>query len=225
LTPPLSRVTRQLRRETLALYAKACHFAIPLEKQSSDATASTSPVDIWLDALTDVNIAKLQSLQLSMHWNITSPTRWQTHVGFYLRLERIATGAELPLGDTGWKCDVGTYPIANDHRGFRVESIRSLRGHVQGYLQHMCKERQSDLLGNRETASGSLSLARNDMDFLMNAIRTVARNPISTHNLDQDEHGQQSRRFAFLKMESELNDLAGARGVPPRQDESFYTPY
>lgn len=102
LTPPICRVNRILREEALSLYAKTGHFIIHADDNSHNPNKR---VQLWLQALGDEAIGQVQNLQLSKHWKGGLPTRWQGHHGFYARIRLL--GRE-------WRCDAGTYPIAND---------------------------------------------------------------------------------------------------------------
>jgi len=225
LTPALSRSNCLLRRETLPLYAQAAHFAIPLQEKPAQPQSHRNPVNIWLDALGEVGVAKLQSLLLSQHWKITQPTRWQTHVGFYLRLEHSTPGSNDASECTGWKCSIGTYPIAKDIRGMRLESVELLQRHVMACLSWAYKERQSSDAETARKSNTALSLLREDLDFIMEAMRIIARHPISTYDLNQDQQGRQSRRGTFVKMENKLTELGKSYGLLDAQQGSFYTPY
>lgn len=225
LTPTLSRTNCLLRRETLPLYARSAHFALPLEERSAHGQARHDSIHVWLDALGETGIAKVQSLLLSQHWQITQPTRWQTHVGFYLRLEHATPVSDDPAESAGWRCSTGTYPIANDMRGMRLESVELLQRHVMAYLGAVHQERQPRGLEPAPRARVISSLARSDLHFIMEAMRTVARHPISTYDLNQDQQGRQSRRGTFVKMEDELTELGRSYGLQSAQQGTFYTPY
>ena len=115
LTPALCRANRIFRRESLPLYAKTSAFII----QTDDSLHTVNDrVNMWLDALGDEALSYVENLQLSRHWHLQVPTRFQGNIGFYVKLQ---------LVDEAWKCVAGTYPIANDKRGMRSESVELLR--------------------------------------------------------------------------------------------------
>ena len=71
---------------------------------------------------------------------------------------------------------------------------------------------------------GLRGLARNDVEFCVEAMDVVASHPISTFDLEQSEDGRRRRRLALEEMERVLLivESAGGREVPPRP---FFTPY
>lgn len=115
LVPPICRTSRQIHQETIPIYAENTHFAIDT---SEDSQEGASLLSSWLAALRPSGVRCIRSLQLSRHWNALQPTRWQGHVGFYVKLEK---------GPGEWRCSTGTYPVARDTRGMRLESIELLR--------------------------------------------------------------------------------------------------
>ena len=225
LTPALSRTNRLIRRETLPLYARNSHFAIPLEEQSALSRGFRTPLDVWLDGLGETGVSRLHILLLSQHWKITQPTRWQTHVGFYLRLEHGTPDSDVAGQNTGWKSSIGTYPIAKDIGGMRLESVELLQRHFVAYLAWACQKRRLDNGEPGSPPNAVLSLTLSDFTFIVEAMKIVARHPISTYDLDQDQQGRQSRRGTFVKMEGALRELGMSYGLPNPQQGTFYTPY
>ncbi|KAK3686320.1 hypothetical protein LTR37_019958, partial [Vermiconidia calcicola] len=175
LTPALCRAgSRVLREEALPLYAKTSSFII----QTDD---NFNRVDAWLQALAAGDaLSKVQSLQLSRHWKIKQPSRWQGHVGFYVRVH---------LHDKTWQCTAGTYPFANDTRGMRLESVELLCSIV--------RQRLGQLGG----------LSRSDVEFIVEAMDIVASHPVSTFDSEQSEDGRRRRRDMYTTMERHLMAL------------------
>ncbi len=205
LTPAICRASRVIRAETLPLYAKTSAFII----QTDDSLhSSNNRVNAWLNALGTEGIPQVESLQLSRHWNLTQPSRWQGHVGFYIRLQSI---------NKVWQCTSGTYPIANDMRGMRLESVDLLRHIVTQRL------RPADAYVRAKT------LSRLDVEFIVQAMELVALHPISTFDTEQSEGGRQRRREIWTTMEKKLfalrvGSVEQPRGFEP-QPKSFHTPY
>ncbi|KAK3717861.1 hypothetical protein LTR37_005633, partial [Vermiconidia calcicola] len=177
LTPALCRTgSRVLREEALPLYAKTSSFII----QTDD---NFNRVGAWLQALAAGEaLSKVQSLQLSRHWKIKQPSRWQGHVGFYVRVH---------LHDKTWQCTAGTYPFANDIRGMRLESVELLCSIV--------RQRLGQLGG----------LSRSDVEFIVEAMDIVASHPVSTFDSEQSEDGRRRRRDMYTTMERHLMALCG----------------
>lgn len=139
-------------------------------------------------------------------------------MGFYLRLQMIG-GV--------WNCTAGTYPIANDVRGMRLESVDALR--------HVVMQR----LRPPEAYVQRKNLSRPDVEFIVAAMEIVAAHPISTYDTDQSEAGRKRRREIWATMEGKLRALqasvssssspAFAAVVPSpalaRGATSFHTPY
>ena len=179
LTPTICRVSRVLREEALPLYAKTSCFIIQTD---DDLHVSNDRVQLWLQALGEEALAQVQSLQLSRHWKLKQPSRWQGHVGFYVRLQ---------LVDKVWQCTAGTYPIANDMRGMRLESVDLLR--------HTVTKRLS-----RISALGGKGICRADVEFIVEAMNVVSSHPISTFDTEQSEAGRRRRREVWANMEQKL---------------------
>lgn len=190
ITPPICRTSRQLRKEALPLYATAC-FTIDLDDCHHGVE---DLLGLWLDALGVEALAQVQTLQLSRHWRITQPTRWQSHVGLYLRLHS-------RKGD--WQCTAGTYPTVNDVRGMRSESVSLLLGLIRRKLK------------------GPSGLKRSDIDFCATAIEIVASHPISALDTDQSEDGNRRRSVAWEQMEHRLVSLESADGAEHPARPSF----
>ena len=184
-TPPICRVNRLLKSETLPLYAANTHFAIQADE---DAYPEGDRVSLWLLALGDC-VKHVQSFQLSRHWKFALPTRGQGHVGFYLRLQ--FEGGE-------WGCRAGTYPIAKDSRGLRAESVE--------LLQSVLREKVVKVLMLRETKQ----LCTADVKLVATAMDIVATHPVSPFDTEQSEPGRQRRRKAWSEMERKLLALSGA---------------
>ena len=196
LTPAICRVCRVLRYEALPLYAKTSSFIMQAD---GDTGVCNDRVQAWLQAMGADALREVQSLQLSRHWKLCQPSRWQGHVGFYVRLQ---------LHDKTWSCNVGTYPIANDDRGMRRESIELLRGVIKHRLRLSC-------------LSGEEGLSRCDVEFIMEAMDIVASHPISTTDTERDEDGRRRRREykTWLMMKRDLLGLTNA--ILPMGDDDL----
>lgn len=204
LTPAICRVSYSLRADTLPLYARTSAFIIQTD---DNLHVSNNRVQLWLQALGDDAVCEVQSLQLSRHWKIKQPSRWQGHVGFYVRIQMV---------DKIWQCTAGTYPIANDIRGMRLESVELLRDIVIQRLTH------------RTSPNGSMGcLTRLDVEFIVQAMDVVASHPISTFDTEQSEAGRKRRRGTWATMKQALDNLyAGADdGQTSIRNPDFYTPY
>lgn len=177
LTPAICRVSQTLREEALPLYVKTSAFFI-----QTDEDLSNDRVAVWLQALGKEALTQVQELQLSRHWKIKQPVRWQGHVGFYVRLK---------LYDRVWQCNVGTYPIANDTRGVRQESV---------VLLHDIIMRRMRLL----SASDEKGLSRLDVEFIAEAMNVVAFQAVSPFEVRQGETGRKRRGEILAHMKQEL---------------------
>ena len=206
ITPAICRVSRVLREDALPIYAKTSSFII----QTDDClNVINNRVQVWLQALGDVALSHVENLQLSRHWKIPRPSRWQGHVGFYVRLQ---------LVDGAWQCTTGTYPIVNDMRGMRLESVDLLR--------HTVVQRLSQLSGS----PGERGLSRADVECIVDAMDVVASHPISTFDTEQSEAGRRRRRGLWAEMEGQLfalGETAPNRDAPSFDPTGrrFYTPY
>ncbi|TKA51334.1 hypothetical protein B0A55_12474 [Friedmanniomyces simplex] len=181
LTPGICRASKWLRRETLPLYAGNAHFSLQTDE---DAYPKGNRVSIWLDALGSDKASKhVRSFQLSRHWSIKEPTRWQGHVGFYFRLERVVDR---------WQTSAGTYPIANDTRGLRAESVR--------LLLRVVRETVISDVEARERRR----LRRSDVECIAAAMDVVASRPFSPYDTEQSEEGRRRRRKAMADLEGAL---------------------
>lgn len=160
LTPAISRVNQLLRRETLPLYAKTARFAIQ--------TDDDDRLQVWLQALGEHGLANVESLQLSKHWRLTQPTRWEGHIGFYV---------QLSLLEKVWTCVVGTYPIVKDQRRRRMESADLLRAVIMRELLP------------RSIRPDRKALSASNIDFIVEAMQIVARHPIPAIDHGQDSIG------------------------------------
>ena len=194
LTPAICRVCRVLRYEALPLYAKTSAFIIQAD---GDLRVCNNRVQLWLDAMGADGLREVQSLQLSHHWKLHQPSRWQGHVGFYVRLQ---------LHDKVWQCTVGTYPIANDKRGMRRESVELLRDFIRHRLSLSC-------------LSNEKGLSRPDIEFIVEAMDIVASHPISTLDTGQNAAGVGGWCKAWSTMARELAGLTDA--VLPSGDDNL----
>ncbi|KAF2484554.1 hypothetical protein BDY17DRAFT_309761 [Neohortaea acidophila] len=204
LTPAICRVCHTIRKETLPLYAKTSSFSIQTD---DNLHVSNTRVQAWLQALGPTALSKVENLHLSKHWKLKQPSRWQGHVGFYVRLQLVRKV---------WQCTAGTYPIANDMRGMRLESVDLLR-HV--------------ILRQLRPASAYTDLkclTSSDVEFIINAMEIVASHPIPTFDTEQSEAGRQRRRGLWATMEGKVLALQASfdeeANVQPRS-KGFHTPY
>lgn len=204
LTPSVCRVNRLFRSETLPLYARTSAFIIHVDDNLEPSAAGTR-VQVWLQALGAEGLSEVQSLQLSRHWQVGRPSRWHGHVGFYVRLH---------VQDSKWKVTAGTYPIANDVRGMRLESV--------DFLQQVVRQRLAQIEGRERKG-----LDTGDVTFVLETMQIVASHPISSFDTEQSEDGKRRRREIWSDMERKLSAMAnGSEDVcrsPVR--EKFYTPY
>lgn len=194
ITPAICRISRRLREEALPLYAKTASFSIQTD---DDVHSPNSRMSIWLDALSPEALALVHSLQLSRHWQIQQPSRWQGHVGFYVRLQRLRTA---------WLLIAGTYPIANDVRGMRAESVELLRSVVE------------------RRGVGEKGLVRGDVEFVVAAMEIVAEHPVPAFDVEQSEEEGRRRKGVWRIMERGLAEL-GSGDVEDVSTRPFFTPY
>jgi hypothetical protein len=201
ITPAISRVNQLFRSETLPLYAKTSAFIIHV---NDNLHQSDNRVQLWLQALGERCLAEVQSLQLSRHWEMQRPTRWHGHVGFYVRLHVL---------DNKWQCAAGTYPIANDVRGMRLESV--------DFLQHIVTKRLTQMQGREKKG-----LSREDVVFVLDTMNIVASHPISSFDTEQSEAGRRRRREIWDDMEGKLIAMAtDVEGGSLISKLAFHTPY
>ena len=201
LTPAISRVNQTFRSETLPIYARTSAFIIHVD---DNLDPSDNRAGIWLDALGLECLCEVQSLQLSRHWQMARPSRWHGHVGFYVRLYTL---------EQKWQCAAGTYPIAKDVRGMRLESV--------DFLQQVVNKRLR-LVQSREKKG----LVKADLLFVLDTMDIVASHPISSFDTEQSEAGRRRRRDIWFDMEAKLSTLA--KGTDEENDAdkpTFYTPY
>ncbi|KAF2171076.1 hypothetical protein M409DRAFT_19048 [Zasmidium cellare ATCC 36951] len=221
LTPSITRVCQTLRHESLPIYASNTTFNLPL-----DANSTTTGLQTWLSALGPRSIPKIRSLTISRHWSIPQPLRWQGHVGFYVRIERrkprkftskssVNSTSSFrpewnahfvrPLAEGIWEVTTGTYPVARDIRGMRLESVELLAEVIRQHL-HV----PTPLAQMREQSSGNeynVGLTESDVNFLVQAMDAVARHPISTYDIDQAESARRRRLETWTDMEQQLRAL------------------
>jgi len=201
LTPAICRVNKLLRRETLPLYAGNCHFAIQIDgAQVRDGNV----ISAWLEQLEPSGLKSVTSVQLSCHWRVPQPTRWQGHVGFYVRLEVL---------DDRWQCTTGTYPIVNDMRGMRSESVE--------LLKHILDQHVGEVNVREDRV-----LLPADVEAVARAMEIVASHPISAFDTEQSETGRKRRREIWLGMEQDLLGLNTGRAAQSGSHfDRFFTPY
>lgn len=198
LTPSICRASHTLRREARLLHASSKPFVIQADEEGTRVRA-------WTAALGDEALAKVTSLQLSRHWRVPRPERGEGHVGFYLRLQRLGSDS------SGWSCARGTYPVVDDTRGLRAESVFVLREVVVRYLQ-------------RRGGQKGWGLSRRDVEFVLAAMEIVADHAIGTYDVDQSGEGRRARRRVFERMEGMLRELEG-EGEGRESGMMFFTPY
>lgn len=224
LTPSICRACHILRRETLPVFSNNSLFAMQIDDAGH---IWNNRISRWLDALGSEAIGRIRSLQISRHWSLPRPMRWQGHVGFYLRVERrkpkktssnasVASNSTgsfrpewnarfvLPQAEGQWQVTTGTYPIARDMRGMRLESIELLAEVIKHHF-HVPTPSGNELSVPREMQKPDLR--RHDLEFLFHALEIVASHPISGSDLEQAESGRQRRHETWLSMEQQLRGL------------------
>lgn len=250
LTPSLTRVCQTIRHETLPIFASNTSFNIPLDAQPTNASVQT-----WLSALGPRSIPKIRSLTISRHWSIPQPLRWQGHVGFYIRIERrkprkftskssVNSTSSFrpewnahfvrPLAEGIWEVTTGTYPVARDIRGMRLESVELLAEVIRHHLHVPTPQAhiQDKSTGNEY----DLGLNESDVNFLVQAMNVVASHPISSYDIDQAENARRRRHETWTNMEQQLRALnvqgmSKDGNVKDKEEEgstgprTFFTPY
>lgn len=223
LTPSISRTCSLLRHETLPIYACSTNFAFTLDSSSRVWTKRLSP---WLKTLSPCshknnNLARIGSLYLSQHWQIHSPTRWQGHVGFYVKLEAhtprrkrsSSTKDVLPVlevppawsnrfvesrpsssqGEKGlWRVTTGTYPVSKDTNGLRISSVELL----------------TSIIDERMHGSTEPGLTEDFVKFVVRAMGIVASHPIVTNDgFALQGHGMRKQGKTWASMKAKLEEL------------------
>ena len=201
LVPSICRTSRQIHQETIPIYAENTHFTIDT---SEDSQEGDNLLFSWLAALKSNGVRCITSLQLSRHWDASQPTRWQGHVGFYVQLEK---------GSGEWRCTTGTYPMARDMRGMRLESIELLR--------HVVRQKVLSQASLRDHQA----LIASDIKLIVSAMMIVASHPISAFDTEQSEAGKKRRREIWADMEEKLFGLHGNDGFEQDEPKRFFTPY
>lgn len=148
--------------------------------------------------------------------------RWQGHVGFYIQLERrkpkkmpsrssVASNSTgtfqpewnarfvTPLMEGIWEVTTGTYPIARDMRGMRLESVKLLTEIVSHRL-HV----PTPISANAPSTELNPGLLADDVEFLIRAREIVASHPILTYDHEPAESGRRRHHDTWTKMEQEL---------------------
>ena len=116
------------------------------------------------------------------------------------------------MHDREWQVTTGTYPIANDMRGMRLESVELLR--------HIITQRLS-----RSPSSEAIGLLRTTVEFIVDAMDVVASHPIPTFDTEQSESGRQRRRETWMRMERSLFALNDGSSDHALAAKPFFTPY
>lgn len=199
LTPPICRVCRLLKYETLPLYAKTSSFVIQ--------TDTNKRLEVWLQALGDVGLSNVENLQLSKNWKIKTPVAGQRQIGFYLRLRMIRNI---------WNVTAGTYPRANDMSGMRLESVDLLRHIMMRRLRPPSAWIEKKIL------------TRRDLDFIVAAMEVVASHPIPSFDTEQSEWARRARRQVWDSMEKgllALQDQQNEEQSSAKLKATFHTPY
>ena len=203
LTPAISRVNRQLRHETLPIYAANAHFSV---QANSHSKYEHDPVTAWLQALGPLGLRHVRSIQLSQHWNLTHPTRGVGHEGFYIRLEKTADGV--------WQCTSGTYPVAKDTREMRLESVELLEERIKhNVLQPMS-------LRDRRTLTAS------DLTYIISATGVVASHPIPAYDILQRKADRKRHHHSvWTEMERQLHALNASDASPDTEHRQIFMSY
>lgn len=125
LTPAICRTNTILRRETLPIYASDSLFAVCID---DSPVIWKCRIDSWISALGSTALSRIGSLQISRHWKLLQPQRWQGHVGFYIRIDKhsrkripsedvhsissVGKATDCPVGERrGLHVTTGTYPM------------------------------------------------------------------------------------------------------------------
>lgn len=177
----------------------------------------------WMNSLSPGPLSRVRSLQLSRHWNIPAPMRWQGHSGFYVRIERpklkkvqtftISTSSSTdsfpsawsnrfvkPVREAqgNWTVTAGTYPVSKDLQGMRLESVELLAKVIRQYFAATWRGSDAD-----EEEEIEVGLKREDVLFLLQAMDIIAvyqNNPLAGS-------GPGQHRRAWLTMREKLNAL------------------
>lgn len=75
-------------------------------------------MDCWIAAFQSA-IPRIGSLQISRHWKLLQPQRWQGHVGFYIRIDHSCSDANTRIDDDPVSCSGKDSPLV-DSRGLKV---------------------------------------------------------------------------------------------------------
>lgn len=197
LTPSICRVNTLLRRETLCIYAAHANFII-----SMDEGASFWPnrVASWLNALGPELLTRIRSIQLSRHWAIPSPLRYQGHVGFYIKVD--LTKTRPPFSGLAWqyppnqqptsgdfadhfpnrqeaelneRVTGGTYPIARDSRNFRYHCLVRLKRIIGN---HFARKTPPEGVAAAADEGEVTRLQCSDVEFMIRTMDIVATHPL-----------------------------------------------
>ncbi|CAK3838271.1 Hypothetical predicted protein [Lecanosticta acicola] len=247
ITPSICRVSRILRYETVPVFASGSQFAVQIDDAGDGWYDRLS---CWLDALGPEAISRIRSLQISRHWCIPKPLRWQGHVGFYMRIEqrkpkKISSKSSVgssstssfrpewderfvrPMAEGRWDVTTGTYPVARDMRGMRLESVELLAEVIRHHLHVPTPPSDALSLSHNIDNPG---LHRRDVEFLFKALEIVASHPITAYDIEQAESGRHRRLETWTNMENQLRALNAQMPAGNSLDESaftsrFFTPY
>ncbi|CAK1366198.1 hypothetical protein CB0940_09377 [Cercospora beticola] len=218
LTLAISRVNTLLRYETLIIFTSNSNFTIAMD---DGPQFWLKRLTTWMNSLSPIPLSRVRSLQLSRHWNIPAPMRWQGHSGFYIRMERPRLKSEVktfPISTSSstdsfpsawsnrfvkpiheaegnWTVTAGTYPVSKDLQGMRLESVELLAKVIRQYFAAtwQCSDADEEEVG----------LKREDVLFLLRAMDIVAvyqNNPLVGS-------GPGQHRKAWLMMREKLNAL------------------
>lgn len=190
LTPSICRVNTLLRRETMCIYAAHANFII-----SMDEGASFWPnrVASWLNALGPELLTRIRSIQLSRHWAIPSPLRYQGHVGFYIKVDLTKTCP--PFSELAWENSVdvahhfrnlgepelhecvtgGTYPRARDSRHFRYHSLLQIKRII---ANHFAETTFPEGVAAAADQGEVTRLQCSDVEFMIRLMDIVATHPL-----------------------------------------------
>ncbi|PPJ50444.1 hypothetical protein CBER1_05543 [Cercospora berteroae] len=218
LTPAISRVNTLLRHETLGIFTSSSSFTIAMDDGHH---FWLKRLTIWMNSLSPTPLSRVRSLQLSRHWNLPAPMRWQGHSGFYVRAERpkskrasktftISTSSSTdsfpsawsnrfvkPVREAegSWTVTAGTYPVSKDLQNMRLESVELLAKVIRQYFAATWHYSDAD--------EEEVGLRREDVLFLLRAMDIVAayqNNPIVGSAPGQYQQ-------AWLMMSEKLNAL------------------
>ncbi|KAF2212037.1 hypothetical protein CERZMDRAFT_97953 [Cercospora zeae-maydis SCOH1-5] len=235
LTPPISRVNTLLRHETLSIFTSNSSFTAAMD---DGAQFWLKRLTTWMNSLSPTaSLSRIRSLQLSRHWNIPAPMRWQGHVGFYVRVERprpkraTTTTTTKPASSSSsssiaisTSSSTDSFPSAWSDRFVRPireagswtvtagtypvsKDIRGMRRESVEVLAKVVRQYFASPWHDSD-ADEEVGLRRADVLFLLRAMDIVASHPVPTYqNVPIAGAATWQYEQAWLTMNEELNAL------------------